>query len=92
MRTRYFKITRPSEYWWTPTFYKVVEGENTSSELSIFQGSIDFTEDTGDTFDERVELIIDRKMYNEKISEVSREEFDMYFIRIAEKLNKLTSA
>jgi hypothetical protein len=92
MRTKYFKITRPEDYWWPPTYFKIVEQPNSSSELSIFQGSIDFTLDTGDTFDERIELLYDRRMAKEKVVEVDREEFDLFFKRLVLDLNSLSAA
>lgn len=91
MRTKYFKITKPSEYWFEALYYKVAETKEGCSELSFHGQSIDFTLDTGDTFDERVEFVHDRVLDNEKAEEVSREEFDLFYKRLVEQLNILSS-
>lgn len=91
MRTKYFKITRPEEYWWTPSYIKVAELDNDSTELNIFPGSIDYTEKTGDDFDERVALIYDRKMSREKVIEIDRDEFDKNYIKIVNEINLLSA-
>ena len=90
MKTIYFKITKPEEYWNIPIYYKIAEKEGSSAEVNIFPGSIDFNNDTGDSFDERVRILLDRRKYNEKIIRVDREEFDMVYKRIVERLNSIT--
>jgi hypothetical protein len=90
MKAKYFKITRPENSWWTPNYIKIVGDNKDSSELNIFDNSIDISHKTGDDFDERVCLLYDRKMPKEKIIEVKRDEFDMFYKRIVERLNKLS--
>ena len=87
MRIIYLKNLKSTFY--NPYYYKIVEvSKEVSKKLTVTQDSVD-VEDSEDFFD-TVGFVKNTLCKHEGCEEISRAEFDAFFIKTTKKINELT--